>query len=424
MYTNYKLGKVQELGEKDTTSSLRLGYQQEHVRWGDARVQAAGSMLDWRLKRNVGGSVGSMLLRYGLLEDNNRSGAGVPIETTAGEVYRLQVYQGENNDIAHGIPIFDSAGEGNGYDYIINKEDVDQQFTQSFGRLTELTDPYYNSVYRSHIHDNDVSLGLTEILGGSSVYDRAIVKDSITLEEKFTDNFIWKLETNSGSIYNKVEMQSTVATFNHWNASREMEVSLGDDELSVSRWRDGVTTSVLSFVDDEVLLKRADGDGTNIDSLSIKEDLVVAGNRSGSEVSLSGDSISAQSSGHTSGNNITIDGSKLRVAHGTGYIEVDNDSIVISSGTPASTITINSQGMEISTALGYTLTLDNAGLKCNGKALIFSTLLDWLASVSGTFGMGNLGGPVPMFPSTLAQFQVKNAIPVGPGTAVGFRSGN
>jgi len=44
------------------------------------------------------------------------------------------------------------------------------------------------------------------------------------------------------------------------------------------------------------------------------------------------------------------------------------------------------------------------GLKYNGKFLVSENFIDWMDTNSSTFGLGNMGAPVPIFSSALSQF--------------------
>lgn len=73
-------------------------------------------------------------------------------------------------------------------------------------------------------------------------------------------------------------------------------------------------------------------------------------------------------------------------------------------------ITLNENGVSIQDKFGHILTLGSSGSKVDGDFIALKPLADWINSSAATWGVGNFGAPVPIFPSSLAQL-VSGLIP-------------
>jgi len=68
------------------------------------------------------------------------------------------------------------------------------------------------------------------------------------------------------------------------------------------------------------------------------------------------------------------------------------------------TILTDADGVSITDKSGNTLVMAKNGVKVNGHYLMTADYVDWFNSVAATFGLGNLGAPVPLNPSHLPGF--------------------
>ena len=356
-------------GEKDTISALKLGYISN------------GNMLDWRFKRNVASHVGTMFIRYG--------------EEETGELWNHSIFQGLNGNAPYGMSIFDSCGEGLGYDY---NDLTDQVFTESYGRMSD------GSVFRRLLRDKTIGVKVAENVGGENVYGKRI-----TAGDFFFSNTLnvddWKSVDSNNNVarfyktgiemYHDVDSGLVLENTNSKLWKKDGMVRIEDNNLLVSL-RD---TNKLLIQDDSIILENNSGDVARFEARNI-------------DIKTGGSSIS----------NVHVDDEQLVLKLGRFSITVDDDSIVLEGGVPSSKIILSPTGITLQSAAGHKLEIGPNGLTFNGSSLIYASLLDWLNQYSAMIGMGNVGAPVPLFPTTLTAFQIKNAISAIPSTVLGFRT--
>ena len=367
----YELDTRQATGgkEKDTVSVLRLGYVSD------------GNMLDWRFKRNVAGHVGSMLIKYG--------------ETETGELWSHSVFHGLNDNIAFGMPVFDSCGEGLGYEY---NDLTDQVFTESYGRVVD------GSVLRRLLRDNTLKIRIEEVVGGNYIYNWRVDADNYFLDNAIS-NGNWETSDSNNNIFKFYETGI--------EASHNIDSGLVLEDTNSKLWR---KEGKVFIEDGNLLLSLYD---TN--KLLLQDDNIVIANDSGDTASFKERNIDIKTGGSPS-SNIHVDDEEIVLKLGGFSITIEDGSIVLEGGTPPSKIILSSTGITLQSAAGHKLEIGSSGLTFNGSALIYASLLDWLSQYSAMIGMGNMGAPVPLFPTTLSAFQIKNAIPAIPNTVLGFRT--
>lgn len=195
-------------GDKDTVTVLRLGRQSEMSKYDNSNIYSAGTMLEWTGKTaqitSETSRVSTYLFSYGQQEKDVISN-GVPIEYTQGEVYRNQLYINIVEPL--GTPLFDNMAEGKGYEFNFKKTGVEQQYLQSFGRLTSenLTgnaDYLAKSAVREHFHtfEGYNASQITTPTGNS--YDFIFSGDNGTEKNIFLRKFS-KIEAGIEKIFHK-----------------------------------------------------------------------------------------------------------------------------------------------------------------------------------------------------------------------------
>ena len=106
--------------------------------------------------------------------------------------------------------------------------------------------------------------------------------------------------------------------------------------------------------------------------------------------------------------NITKDSIRINDGTNSHYIELNSDGIMISDGTNTNYMQLNVDGITFYTETGSnTMTFREGGVQINDHYLITHEFLDWLNTYKATLGIGNLGGPVPLFPPAQAEFSTK-----------------
>ncbi|MBT4146211.1 MAG: hypothetical protein HOE45_04920, partial [Gammaproteobacteria bacterium] len=123
---------------------------------------------------------------------------------------------------------------------------------------------------------------------------------------------------------------------------------------------------------------------------------------------------SSASSGSTS---ITHDATKVLLSNPTDSIKLEGGTITIDAGG-VSSITVSPTEIVLSNPT-ISLNISATGVNINGTALVTDAFLSWLSTNSSSFGMGNMGAPVPMFPTTKVTYDIQKAVPFLTG---GFKS--
>jgi len=356
-------------GEKDTISALKLGYI------------SSGNILDWRFKRNVAGHVGTMVIKYG--------------EEETGELWNHSILHGLNGNKAYGMPIFDSCGEGLGYSY---DEMTDQVLVESYGRVGN------GSIYRRLLRDKTIGVKVEDNIGGDSIYGRRITVGDFFLNDVLNiDDWIV-----TDSNINVLTFYKTGIEISH-----DVDSGIKLESVASKLWR---KNGILLIDDSSIALSYNDNDG-----LFISDSTIFIKNATGDSANFESRNIDIKTGGSSS-SNVHVDDEKLVLRLGGFSITVDGESITLEGGTPPSKIILSSTSITLQSAAGHTLEIGPAGLTFNGSSLIYASLLDWLNQYAAMIGMGNMGAPVPLFPTTLSAFQIKNAIPAIPGTVLGFRT--
>jgi hypothetical protein len=71
--------------------------------------------------------------------------------------------------------------------------------------------------------------------------------------------------------------------------------------------------------------------------------------------------------------------------------------------TNGNKIALSPSGIEFADKFGHKMEMVSAGTKIDGDFIVLKKCADWIVQNAPTFGMGNFGAPVPIFPSTLAK---------------------
>ena len=244
---------------KDVVTRLALGYQKPYERWGEKIKYPKGTIIDWTGKKNITGEVGSFMLRWGKLGQNYKN------EGTRGEIYRNQILEGLNNNKIYGNYQTNPAGRGEGYAY--SKEtDAKQQFTTSFGLLTDITDlEQKNSFYRQFLHLKDPSSKIWHktLLGGDSgdlVWRSNLGKDKLSLnrELNLAEGGTYKLqyEKNSEKEYfmiknKKIELKTSDDVYIRIDGE-EINLKMRDSNLTLTpdgMWYNGKALVFETLID-------------------------------------------------------------------------------------------------------------------------------------------------------------------------------
>jgi hypothetical protein len=417
---------------KDTTTELRIGYQNESDVFGDGVLYPAGTMLEWRAKRNTD-KASTAHIRYGLLEGDTSDSQGV-----MGEIYRMQFCEDANHGDKFGQDIggfahYDPMGVGMGYQYNVNNRAVSQQYIVSFGKLSDDSLLRFHTHYTDNTNNDNPDNGLSEsyTLGGTHDFHREVINNDdnviIKLDESYAAGSYNLTLTKTGDdvsdVTNVLSMSDENINLTHSVADVVSHVlRLHNDDILLQRSTDTDEIEKLKFTDREILLSFITGtEAPNEDYIKFEEDKIELQDRSESYIVLEGGEISARSGDHTSTDNIIIDGTDLDLKHGNAYVTMKDDEIKLSVGTTETYLRVTPMAVEISLGGIHVIEFTSTGFTINGKSVVLETFLDWLSSNTGTLGMGNMGAPVPMFPSALTTFQLKNALPFA-ATPQGFKS--
>lgn len=84
------------------------------------------------------------------------------------------------------------------------------------------------------------------------------------------------------------------------------------------------------------------------------------------------------------------------------FIQTSEQGIVIQDKF-GNSINLTESGISIEDKFGHILDLTNSGTKIDGDFISLKPFVDWLQSSAPNIGVGNLGAPVPIFPSNLAK---------------------
>lgn len=253
----YKLETRQNLSSiptgKDVFTKLSLGYQKLHNRWGDEAQYPAGNVIEWTGKKNLPGQVGTFMLRWGKLGHNYKN------ERTKGEIYRVQVLDGLNNNLIYGNQQTDPGGRGKGYTYG-PMSDAKQGFTTSFGILGEIDDlEQKNSLYRQFItwKGQNTELWSKELLGGdggATIWRKNVGNQDIQLKRElfaeeggsYTVKYLQDEQEESISIENKrIELKSS-EDVSITIDGKEITLRMEDSELKMTP--EGLTYNGMGLV--------------------------------------------------------------------------------------------------------------------------------------------------------------------------------
>jgi hypothetical protein len=165
-------------------------------------------------------------MRYGKLEAD---ASGTNAESTKGESYRVQIYEKVIDAI--GMPVSDPVGKGSGWKYESINLKATEQYTQSFGAISD------NSFYRLHIHEYPglsksslstyTGIDYTNTLGGTNTFYEELTEWA---SGKKSNSIVLTCKTDKYSLANTqyesgVEKTSETITFNKDNFNINIIVS-------------------------------------------------------------------------------------------------------------------------------------------------------------------------------------------------------
>lgn len=360
---------------KDTITELRIGYQED------------GTMMEWKAKR---------------ITDNNNIAHVRYGEIESGEILRLHLLQGKKliTDL-----YYDNLFAEKGYDLNV-PDDADSQYVIQFGELSD------GSIYNVHYHNGAMSY--YDKIGGSNIYYNKYNKgDNELINIYNTEQY--KITINKPDISNVILIDD-----DNINISRNInnkvynELRLHNDDILISRSTNDGEIEELLFSDKEVCLSFITENNT--DAITIEEDNIGIINRTGAYVVVSGTNVDIDSVSH-----IGVNPDEVNITLGNSYITATEDNIKLSVGSPGTYVEITDGNITLSLGDINKIVFDNSGLTINGKSFVLDTFLDWLSSNSSNIGIGNMGAPVPMFPTALTNFQIKNSVPFSP-QIIGFKT--
>lgn len=122
---------------------------------------------------------------------------------------------------------------------------------------------------------------------------------------------------------------------------------------------------------------------------------------------------------HTDGSKFTIDrtngAEKIEFVDGISghYLLMNGTSISLVDGVTGSKLELTAAGLTATDGVtsGNILEMTAAGTKINGDFVVLKAFLDWMDTYKSSFGLGNLGSPVPIFPAALTAFVTQLALP-------------
>jgi hypothetical protein len=80
----------------------------------------------------------------------------------------------------------------------------------------------------------------------------------------------------------------------------------------------------------------------------------------------------------------------------------DNGEVTVNINSDG-TVSISSSGaVSINSEADIAINTGSGGFTVNGKFLLTEKFLDWMTQNATSFGMGNMGAPVPIFPAANA----------------------
>lgn len=387
----FQLDTRQSIGDdslvKDAITELKLGYQ------------PTGDMFSWKSKKNaiIGGvvDVSTALFRYGALKTGVMSG----------EVLRLQLYDGIS-DKPLGNGYYNPLGEGLGWE-IDNKPR--QSYVFSIGTIDD------KSLIREKYHNEQANYSY--VFGGDVISKETLVSNGMTKYETL-DNKSFLVSTNTAITSNFLSMSEKNVLLHHYVPNiADLKLELHDEYVSLNRLAlDGREQEKVYLADNQVLISFLSKELT--DYIDITEDSLEFMNRSGSNVLINTNDITMRSAGHAL-NNVLINEDKLLLVHGNSSISIKENEVKLL--TAESSIIMTDSYIELVVDSDHRLKLDNTGLTLNGVGFAMETLIDWISTWSKTFGLGNMGSPVPLFPAAKADFETK-AKTSYTSTIRGFRS--
>jgi len=83
-------------------------------------------------------------------------------------------------------------------------------------------------------------------------------------------------------------------------------------------------------------------------------------------------------------------------------IETNENGITITC-TNGNKIVLSPDGIQFADKFGHKMEMISSGTKIDGDFIVLKKCSDWLIENSTSFGMGNMGAPVPIFPATLVK---------------------
>ncbi len=423
---------------KDTTTVDKRGYRAANYPGSTTLYEPEGTLADFKAKRNAIGDIQTYLHRFGAFKGDfgtKTPGAATatpgtsPLEAVTGESYRLQIFNGiGDNLIPLGNPVTDPVGDNLGYDFEFpRKDDVLEQYTQSFGKLTSTlltanADYLSNSLWRFHVHHRDITgtgLFVTEQYGGVGsaqdvrhTFKEVLVESPTGVDESDTESFITTIDgatTTLREIFNFAT--NTTNTFSIKSASSAMDPhielkreSLNNQSLQSLKMNDLAAGTKLilnntyqSAKVTELTMENGANPGGNI-TLNNSVDTLVMDN-----------GVVTTTAGTGTTTTIMQDASQINLANATDSININGGTITIDAGG-ASSITVGPDSIVLSNPTN-TLTIDASGMNLNGSTLLTNNFLTWLSSSFGAWGMGNMGAPVPVFPATAATYNSQASLP-------------
>jgi len=410
--------------EKDVVSSLRLGLDK-----GDGRYK--GTIKDWRFKLNLKDSVDVFTERLGKIEASSNS--------LSGEVYNKSLLIGVNNSAKLGLSTWDTCGEGVGWDFDdsgLGRSDTGVQMVTSFGWLhrdSRLDARINSSLFRERIKDKNSKLEVLKVVGGDKVIYEEVGNANFNLKKSLSENgeIVNKVtagEKTLGETWTRDDYSLSASTNASGKLFNTSQMKLGKDYLWVERIKPDVGLSSLQTEDAYIQLgyhplsgsKRTDTISDNI--LRLEDDKIIVESSGGSRVLMEEGEVELVAGVRaTDDANIKIDNSDFNLKFGNSSITIDDTQVKLESG--AGSITVTPTSISLVNAAGHDLLLDSTGLTFNGRSVVLDTFLDWMSQNSSKFCISSApGSPSPLFPDTLAVFQVKDALPVSSEEPQSFRS--
>ena len=427
---------------KDAITLEKKGYRTGNYPGSTSLFEPEGTLADFHAKRNVIGDIQTYHQRFGAFKgDFGTKTAGSPtpvpgtspVDAVTGESYRLQIYNGiGDNLIALGNPVTDPLGDSLGYDFEYpRKADALEQYTVSFGKLTSTVltanaDYLSNSLWRFHAHNRDITgngFFITEQYGGVGTasdtrhyFKEMLIESPTGLADSDIESYITELDGSTTNLREQFHLGSnTTNTFSIKSASNALDPHI---ELK----RESLTNQSLQN------LKMSDlAAGTKLvlnntyQSAKITELTMENGANPGGNITLNNsvdtlvmdNGVVTTTAGTGTTTTIMQDASQIDLANTTDSININGGTITIDAGGMSS-ITVGPDSIVLANPIN-TLTIDSMGMNLNGSTLLTNNFLTWIASSMGSWGMGNMGAPVPFFPATAATYNAQANLPFPAG---------